>query len=97
MDSGTKCGCNHSLGIICGVFASMAAALLVAERNCVDSGGRASDAAWSCEAASGASSSLWLLVTPGVAAVAILVGLAVYFAVTALGRRWLFRYGNHHG
>jgi hypothetical protein len=30
-------------------------------------------------------------------AVALLVGVAVYIAASALGRRWVFRYGKHHG
>ena len=94
METGTKCGCNHSLAVICGVFAGMAVALLVAENLCLESGGRVSDTAWSCQAASGATGSLWSVVTPGIAAVALLVGVAVYFAVSVLGRRWLFRYGN---
>jgi hypothetical protein len=25
------------------------------------------------------------------------VGILVYIAVAILGRRWLFRYGKHHG
>jgi hypothetical protein len=94
MKPGAKCGCNHSLAVICGVFAGMAVALLLAENRCLDGGGRVSDAAWSCQAASGAIGSLWTLVTPGIAAVAVLFGIAVYFAVSFLGRRWLFRYGN---
>jgi hypothetical protein len=94
METGAKCGCNHSLAVICGVFAGMAVALFLAEGRCLDSGGRVSDTAWSCLDASGAVGSLWGLVTPGGAAVAVAVGLAVYFAASALGRRWLFRYGN---
>jgi hypothetical protein len=97
MDTGTRCGCNHSLAVICGVFAGIAVALLLAEQRCLDSGGRVSDAAWLCEAASGGVGSLWGLVTPGIVALAVLVGIPVYFAASALGRRWLFRYGKHHG
>jgi presenilin-like A22 family membrane protease len=94
METGARCGCNHSLAVICGVFAGIAVALFLAEDRCLDAGGRVSDTAWSCQPASGAVSSLWGLVTPGVAAVAILVGIAVYFAASVFGRRWLFRYGN---
>ena len=94
MKPGTQCGCNHSLAVICGVFAGIAVALFLAEDRCLDSGGRVSDTAWSCQAASGAVSLLWDLVTPGIAAAAVLVGIAAYFAVGFLGRRWLFRYGN---
>ena len=94
METGTKCGCNHSLAVICGIFASTAVALFLAENRCLDSGGRVSDAAWSCQAASGAVSSLWGLVTPGILATALLAGIPVYFAVSVLGRRWLFKYSN---
>lgn len=97
MDSAAKCGCNHSLAIICGIFASMLVALVLAEGRCLDSGGRASDSAWLCESASGVVSSLWVLVTPGIVAVALFVGVAAYFAASALGRRWLFRYGKQRG
>ncbi len=94
METGAKCGCNHSLAVICGVFAGIAVALVLAEGRCLESGGRVSDTAWSCQAASGAVGSLWGFVTPGIAALAVLVGLAVYFAVSVIGRRWLFRYGS---
>ena len=94
MQTGATCGCKHSLAVICGVFAAIAVALVLAERVCVDSGGKASDTAWLCEAASGAATSLWALVTPGIAAMALLAGVPVYFAVAAAGRRWLFRYGR---
>jgi hypothetical protein len=94
MDAGAKCGCNHSLAVICGVFAAIAVALVLAERRCADSGGMPSDTAWLCEAASGAATSLWAFVTPGIAAMGLLAGIPVYFAVAAAGRRWLFRYGR---
>lgn len=94
METGTRCGCNHSLAVICGAFAGIAVALFLAENRCLDSGGRVSDSAWSCQAASGAVGSLWGLVTPGIATAAVLTGIAVYFAVSVFGRRWLFRYGN---
>jgi hypothetical protein len=96
METGTKCGCNHSLAVICGFFTSMAVALFLAEDRCLDSGGKVSDAAWTCESASGAVSLLWGLVTPGILAVAVFVGILVYIAAAILGRRWLFRYGKHH-
>lgn len=86
-----SCGCTRSLGVICGVFSGIAVALFMAEDRCLDAGGRVSDTAWSCEAASGAVSSLWAFATPGVIALALLVGIPVYFAVTVLARRWLFR------
>ena len=97
METGTKCGCDHSLAVICGVFAGMAVALLLAEDRCLDAGGRLSDTAWTCEVTPGTISSLWGLVTPGIIAAAVLVGVLVYFAVTVLGRRWIFRYGKHRG
>jgi len=97
METGTKCGCNHSLAVICGIFAGVAVALFLAGDRCLDAGGRLSDTAWTCEVASGAISSLWGLVTPGITAVAVLVGILVYFAVTVIGRRWILRYGKHHG
>jgi threonine/homoserine/homoserine lactone efflux protein len=30
METGAKCGCNHSLAVICGVFAAIAVALVLA-------------------------------------------------------------------
>ena len=90
-----KCGCNHSLGVICGMFASIAVAAFLAEERCIDSGGRVSDTAWSCETAAGAIESLWALVTPGAAALVIVaIGVPVYLAVVAVGRRWIFAQGN---
>lgn len=97
METGTKCGCNYSLAVICGVFAGIAVALFLAEDRCLDAGGRLSDTAWTCQIQSGAISSLWQFVTPGIIAMAVLVGIPVYFAVTSIGRRWIFRYGKHHG
>lgn len=91
MGTEAKCGCNHSLAVICGVFAGIAVALFLAGDNCLDAGGRLSDTAWTCEAASGAMSSLWGLMTPGIVAAAVFVGIPVYFAVTVVGRRWFFR------
>ena len=90
-----KCGCNHSLAVICGLFASLAAALFIAEGRCLDAGGRLSDVSWACETPWGSLSPLWNLITPGVVAtMVIVVGVPVYFAVAYAGRRWLFRYGN---
>jgi hypothetical protein len=97
METGIKCGCNHSLALICGVFAGMAVALFFAEGRCLDAGGQLSDTAWTCEIASGAIGSLWGWVTPGIIAAAVLVGTPVYFAVAAFGRRCIFRYGKHRG
>jgi hypothetical protein len=97
METGTKCGCNHSLAVICGVFVGILVALLLAGDLCLDAGGKLSDSAWTCEAASGTISSLWRLVTPGIIAAAVLAGVLVYFAVTVFGRRWIFRYGKHRG
>jgi uncharacterized protein (DUF2062 family) len=97
METGTNCGCNRSLAVICGTFAGGAVALFLAGDRCLDAGGKLSDTAWTCEVASGAISSLWGLVTPGIIAVAVFVGIAVYFAVTAVGRRWISGYGKHHG
>jgi hypothetical protein len=86
-----KCGCVHSLGVICGVFAGIALALLLAERGCRQAGGRVGDAAWYCETASGAVTSLWQFATPGIVLAASLVAIGAYFAATALTRRLLFR------
>lgn len=97
MEIGTNCGCNRSLAVICGIFAGGAVALFLAGDRCLDAGGKLSDTAWTCEVATGAISSLWRLVTPGIIAVAVLIGILVYFAVTVIGRRWISRYGKHHG
>lgn len=97
MDTGTKCACNRSFAAVCGFFAGLAVALYLAGDACLDGGGRLSDDAWTCEAASGAVGQLWALITPGVAAVAILAAAAVYFAVSVLGRRWIFRVGSPRG
>jgi hypothetical protein len=94
METGTRCACNHSLAVICGVFAGTAVALYLAGQRCLDAGGRLSDTAWTCEIAPGAIHSLWGLVTPGIVAAAVAIGVPVYFAVAALGRRWFFRYGK---
>jgi hypothetical protein len=86
-----KCGCVHSLGVICGVFAGIVVALLLAEGRCVAAGGRAGEAGWHCEMASGAVTSLWTFATPGIVLAASLVAIGAYFAATALARRLLFR------
>jgi hypothetical protein len=96
MDTGIKCGCNRSLAVICGVFAGMAVALFLAEDRCLDAGGRVSDAAWTCEVASGAVGSVWAFVTSGIIVAAVFVGIPVYFAVAALGRWWIFRHGRRN-
>ena len=97
MDERTRCGCNYSLAVICGLFTGIGVALYLAQDRCLDGGGRVSNAAWSCEGISGAASSLWELVTPGITAVVVFAGILVFLAVAAFGRRWLFRYGKHHG
>jgi hypothetical protein len=90
----SACGCNRSVAVLCGLFAGLAACVFLAEDICRDGGGRVSDAAWVCEMASGASASLWSLLSPGVAGLAILaVGIPVYFAVNAAGRRILVACG----
>lgn len=91
MNHGVKCGCTYSLAAICGVFAALGVVLGLTTDRCLDAGGRVSDSAWLCEAATGAVGLLWSRMTPGIAALAVLIGVAVYFAVASLGRRWLFR------
>lgn len=98
MDHPTKCGCNHSLAVVCAVFAGAAVALFLAEDRCLDNGGRLSDVAWSCELATGGIASLWSLITPGnVVAVVAVVAIPVYLAVSAIGRRWIFGYAKRRG
>ena len=90
----TPCGCNRSLAILGGLFASLVTCVLLAEDSCRDGGGRASDVAWACETASGASASLWSLVSPGTIALAVLaVGVPVYFVVNVVGRRFIVACG----
>lgn len=90
----SPCGCNRSVAILGGLFASLAACLLVAEGGCVDAGGRLSEAAWTCEMASGASASLWTLVSPWtLVLVALAVGVPVFLAVDAIGRRFIVACG----
>lgn len=90
----TPCNCNRSLAVLAGLFATMAACVLVAEDACRDGGGRVSDAAWACELASGASASLWSFVSPGAMALAALaIGVPVALVVNALGRRFIVACG----
>lgn len=90
----TPCGCNRSVAVVAGLFAGLAACVFLAGDACLDRGGRVSDTAWLCELAGGASASLWSLVSPAVAVVVILaVGIPVYFAVNALGRRYIVACG----
>ena len=90
----TPCGCNRSVAILGGLFAGLAACLVLAQDRCLDAGGRVSDAAWACELASGASASLWSLVSPGVAVLVVLaVGVPAYLAANAIGRRFIVACG----
>lgn len=82
------CGCTRSVGAVCALFAALATGSLLAGRRCAEGGGRVSDATWVCELASGGASSLWSLVSPLDAAIAILlVGVPVYLAANAGARR----------
>lgn len=86
----TPCRCNRSLAVLGALFASLAACLFLAEGACREGGGRVSDAAWVCELASGASVSLWQLLTPANAAIALgVVGVPVFLVVNAIGRRFI--------
>ncbi len=86
----SPCGCNRSLAVLGALFSGLAACVFLAQDTCLDRGGVVSDAAWLCELASGASVSLWSLLSPAGAALAIVVvGLPVYFAVNAIGRRFI--------
>lgn len=90
----TPCNCNRSLAALGGLFATLAACVLAAEAACRDGGGRVSDAAWACELASGASASLWSLVSPGAMALAALVvGVPVALVVNAIGKRFIVACG----
>jgi hypothetical protein len=81
------CGCTRSVAAVCAIFAALATGALLAGRRCAEGGGRVSDVTWVCELASGASS-LWSLVSPLDAAIAILVvGVPVYLAANAGARR----------
>ncbi len=90
----TPCGCNRSVALLGGFFASLAACAFLAEDRCLDAGGRVSDVAWVCELASGASASLWSLLSPaGVVLAALAVGVPVFLVVRAIGRRVLVSCG----
>lgn len=82
------CGCTRSVGAVCALFAALATGALLAGRRCAEGGGRVSDATWVCELAPGGASSLWSLVSPLDAAIAIvLVGVPVFLAANAGARR----------
>lgn len=79
---------TRSVGVVCALFAALATGSLLAGNRCVEGGGRVSDVSWACELASGGASSLWSLVSPLDAAIAILVvGVPVYLAANAGARR----------
>lgn len=84
----TPCACNRALAALCGLFASLAACILLAEYACRDAGGRVSEAAWACATATGSSVPLWSTVPAAWLAVAALgIGIPVALAAGALGRR----------
>jgi len=90
----TPCHCNRSLAVLGGFFAALATCVFLAEDMCLDRGGRVSDAAWACELASGASVSLWSLLSPaGMALAALVVGVPVALVVNALGKRFIVACG----
>lgn len=90
----SPCHCNRSLAVLGGLFATLAACVLVAEDVCRDGGGRVSDAAWACELASGGSASLWSLLSPGaVTLAALVVGVPVALAANAIGKRFIVACG----
>ncbi len=90
----TPCGCNRSLAVLGALFASLAACVLLAEDRCRDGGGRVSDASWACDLASGATASLWSLVSPWTCLlVAAVVGVPVFLVVNAIGRRFIVACG----
>jgi hypothetical protein len=90
----TPCGCNRSLAVLAGLFASLAGCALLAEDRCLDGGGRVSDALWACDLASGTSASLWSLLPPWTyPLVAISVGVPVFLVVNAIGRRFIVACG----
>jgi len=94
-ESATMCGCSRSLGVVCAIFASLGVLALIAQDGCLDGGGRVSDVAWVCVAASGVSVDIWSLVSPlTVGLVALGVGIPVYFGVNALGGRLIAAYGR---
>jgi hypothetical protein len=81
------CGCTRSVAAVCALFAALATASLLASKRCVEGGGRVGDVTWACELATGGVS-LWSLVSPLDAAIAILVvGVPVYLLANAVARR----------
>jgi hypothetical protein len=96
-ESAPMCGCNRSMGAISAIFASLGVLALIAQDGCLDGGGRVSDAAWICELASGASVNIWSLVSPfAVGAVALAIGVPVYFGVNAIGGMLIAAYARRH-
>lgn len=97
-ENSTVCRCNRSLGVISAIFASLAVLGFIAENGCLDGGGRVSDVAWVCEVSSGASVSIWSLVSPfAIGLVALGIGVPVYFGANAIGGRFIAAYGKRHG
>lgn len=83
----TICGCTRSVAAVCALFAALATGSLLAGQRCAEDGGRVSEVTWACEFASGAAS-LWSLVSPLDAAIAVLlVGVPVYLVANAAARR----------
>lgn len=86
----TPCGCNRSVAVLGGLFASLAACVFLAEDTCLDRGGVVSDTAWVCELAAGPGVSLWELLSPaGAGLVFLVVGVPVYLVADFLGRRFI--------
>lgn len=82
------CHCSRAPGAISAIFASLAVLALIAQDGCLEGGGRVSDVAWVCEAASGAGVNVWSLVSPlAMGLVAVGVGIPVYLAVNLVVRR----------
>jgi hypothetical protein len=97
-ESATVCGCRRSLGVISAIAASLAVLALIAEDGCLDGGGRVNDVAWICEVASGASVSIWSLVSPSAIGLVVLaIGIPVYLGTNAIGGRVIAAYGRRHG
>lgn len=98
MSESPRCRCNRSLGVITGLFASLAVLALIAQDECLDGGGRVSDVAWVCEMAAGSTVSLWTLVSPTMlAGVALGVGIPAYFLANAAGNRFIAALGGKNG
>jgi hypothetical protein len=89
------CGCTRSVATVCALFAALATGALLAGKHCVEGGGLVSDATWVCELASGGALSLWSLVSPLDAAIAIVVvGVPVYLVANAGARRLMGMMGS---